>query len=129
MFYGGNESLIDYPAEEINLNQFCIETYGFDESYIRQHPDEVYEKLFGFFNYLTFFFSFCSSEGVHLQLSRNLSHSILSIEEKHGSFIRQYRMTTQNREGETFYFRCSRCESLMKYTNVSYSYLNNIQLS
>jgi hypothetical protein len=40
-----DEMLPNSSSDEVNLNQFCIETYGFDEAYIRKHPDEVYEKL------------------------------------------------------------------------------------
>ncbi|CAD5233445.1 unnamed protein product [Bursaphelenchus xylophilus] len=45
--------------------------------------------------------------------SRNLSSSILSIEQTNGS-LRQYRLSTTIGEKNTHYFRCSRCDHLNK---------------
>ncbi|CAD5229714.1 unnamed protein product [Bursaphelenchus okinawaensis] len=45
--------------------------------------------------------------------SRNLSSSILSIEQTDGS-LRQYRLSTTIMEKNTHYFRCSRCDHLNK---------------
>jgi O-acetyl-ADP-ribose deacetylase (regulator of RNase III) len=61
----------------------------------------VYNQMYG------------SPSGIRLHLSRNLSSTILTIEQPDG-FLRQYRMTTQSKEKDAFYFRCSRCESLLK---------------
>uniref|UniRef100_A0AC34G9A0 Uncharacterized protein n=1 Tax=Panagrolaimus sp. ES5 TaxID=591445 RepID=A0AC34G9A0_9BILA len=57
--------------------------------------------------------------GIRLQLSRNLSPTMLPIEEPDGR-IRQYRLTTQTKNGEAFYFRCSHCEFLSKKTETLY---------
>ncbi|KAH7728936.1 hypothetical protein AAVH_03309 [Aphelenchoides avenae] len=61
----------------------------------------VYNEMYG------------SPSGIRLHLSRNLSSTILTVEQPDG-FLRQYRMTTHSKEGDALYFRCSRCESLLK---------------
>jgi hypothetical protein len=61
-----------------------------------------------------------SENGIRLQLSRNLSTTILTLEEGDTGLVRQYRLTTQNQAGDTFYFRCSKCESLSKKTGTNY---------
>uniref|UniRef100_A0A914XYN4 RYYR-CCHC domain-containing protein n=1 Tax=Panagrolaimus superbus TaxID=310955 RepID=A0A914XYN4_9BILA len=69
---------------------------------------DLYQKMF----YLT-------DGGIRLQLSRNLSPTMLPIEEPDGR-IRQYRLTTQSRNGDAYYFRCSHCEFLSKKTETQY---------
>lgn len=93
-----------YPS----ATQYLWDKYQLTDQDIHQNSDQIYDEMFK------------TTEGLQLQLSRNLSSTILTIEEENG-MLRQYRMTTQSREGDTSYFRCSRCESLMKHTQSEYS--------
>ncbi|KAI1715302.1 macro domain-containing protein [Ditylenchus destructor] len=92
-----------YPS----ATQYLWDKYQLTDQDIHQSADQIYDEMFK------------TTEGLQLQLSRNLSSTILTIEEENG-MLRQYRMTTQSREGDTSYFRCSRCESLMKHTQSEY---------
>uniref|UniRef100_A0A7E4ULC0 Macro domain-containing protein n=1 Tax=Panagrellus redivivus TaxID=6233 RepID=A0A7E4ULC0_PANRE len=69
---------------------------------------ELYQKMF-----------YLQDGGIRLQLSRNLSPTMLPIEDPDGR-IRQYRLTTQSRNGDAYYFRCSHCEFLSRTTSTQY---------
>uniref|UniRef100_A0A915DKR0 Macro domain-containing protein n=1 Tax=Ditylenchus dipsaci TaxID=166011 RepID=A0A915DKR0_9BILA len=96
------------PNQQHMYNQHQgSEQEGYPSTSQYENAERLYDEMFK------------TSEGLQLQLSRNLSSTILTIEEENG-LLRQYRMTTQSREGDTSYFRCSRCESLMKHTLSEY---------
>uniref|UniRef100_A0A183CE41 Macro domain-containing protein n=1 Tax=Globodera pallida TaxID=36090 RepID=A0A183CE41_GLOPA len=50
---------------------------------------------------------------VRLELSAKLAPTILVLDDEHG-MKRQYRLTNRSRDGRKLYFRCSRCDTLIK---------------
>ncbi|KAF7640462.1 hypothetical protein Mgra_00000283 [Meloidogyne graminicola] len=54
---------------------------------------------------------------VKLELSAKLAPTILVIDDENG-LKRQYRLTNKSRDGRKMYFRCSRCDTLIKKDGV-----------
>lgn len=50
---------------------------------------------------------------IKLELSAKLAQTILVIDDENG-LKRQYRLTNRSRDGRKLYFRCSRCDTLIK---------------
>lgn len=95
----GNDNTLDQEITENLPLDFSDSKVGLQANNVRVVQDRRYNNQNGSTPFLFY--------------SRNLSTSILSIEQGDGA-IRQYRLSTTVFEKNTHYFRCSRCDYLSR---------------